>query len=94
MQKTLFNGYSDNCCAYCKYHMCGMTFKQIRVKDCLNKQCHYLIRKGTHPVWQQRARTKALRRQRRPFGIMIPGNPISWSFSGTPMMIEVAIWQQ
>ena len=53
MQKTLFNGYSDNCCAYCKYHMCGMTFKQIRVKDCLNKQCHYLIRKETHPVWQQ-----------------------------------------
>ena len=65
MQRTLFNGCSDNCCAYCKLHKCGMTFRQMRIKDCLNKQCHHLLKLETHPVWKQRARTKALRKQRK-----------------------------
>ena len=42
-----------------------MTFRQVRAKDCLNKQCRHLVKVEDHPVWQQRARIKALRRERK-----------------------------
>ena len=44
MQKTLYNGCSDNCCAWCSLHRCSMTFRQVRAKDCLNKQCRHLVK--------------------------------------------------
>ena len=65
MQKTLFNGYSNNCCAYCKLHKCAMTVKQMKAKECLNKQCYHLIKNEEHQIWKQRARTKALRKERK-----------------------------
>lgn len=30
MQLTLFGCYSDNICAYCKLHNCGVTVKQMK----------------------------------------------------------------
>ena len=65
MQKPLYNGCSDNCCAWCSLHRCSMTFRQVRAKDCLNKQCRHLVKVEDHPVWQQRARIKVLRRERK-----------------------------
>lgn len=65
MQKTLFNGYSNNCCAYCKLHQCAMTVKQMKAKECLNKQCYHLVKNEAHQIWKQRARTKALRKERK-----------------------------
>lgn len=60
MNRTLYGDYSDNCCAYCKHHRCHMTYKQVKAKECLKKQCYYLVKIETHEVWRQRA----LRRQK------------------------------
>lgn len=65
MEKTLYNGWSDNCCAYCKLHGCSMTAKQMRKKECLKKQCFHLVKNEEHQIWRQRARIKELRRERK-----------------------------
>lgn len=65
MQKTLYNNYSDNCCAYCKLHQCAMTMKQLRKKECLKKQCWHLDKIKEHPVWKQREHMKKLRKERK-----------------------------
>ena len=65
MEKTLYNCYSDNCCAYCQRHQCAMTVKQMKCKDCLNKQCKYLIKKEGHYYWRQREFMKQKRKERK-----------------------------
>lgn len=65
MNKTLYNCYSDNCCAYCKLHGCYMTVKQMKKKECLKKQCYYLQKIEEHDIWRQRERAKRLRKERR-----------------------------
>ena len=65
VQKTLFHCYSDNICAYCRLHDCALTFKQVRHKQCLLKQCYHLQKNEDHPVWRQRERTKELRKARK-----------------------------
>lgn len=63
--KTLYGCESENCAAYCKLHGCCMTVKQIRKKNCLQKQCHYLEKIETHAWWTQRAVTKQRRIDRK-----------------------------
>ena len=65
MQETLYHCYSDNCCAFCRLHQCGVTVKQMRKKECLQKQCHHLQKKEEHPYWDQRARMKQRRKDRK-----------------------------
>lgn len=65
MKECLFNSYSNNCCAYCRYHHCSMTVKQMKAKGCLQKQCWYLVRNEQHQYWQQRETTKQKRRDRK-----------------------------
>ena len=65
MQKTLFNGHSNNCCAYCKLYQCAMTVKQMKAKECLNKHFYHLVKNEEHQIWKQRARAKALRKERK-----------------------------
>lgn len=65
MEKTLYNGYSDNCCAYCKLHNCGMTAKQMKHKECLRKQCWHLVKNENHQYWRQREATKQKRTDRK-----------------------------
>ena len=65
MEKCLFNAYSNNVAAYCKYHHCSMTVKQIRKKDCLNKQCWHMIKNENHEWWGQRERAKQKRKERK-----------------------------
>ena len=65
MEKTLFNGCSDNCCADCKLHKCSMTVKQMRMKECLRKQCWHLEKNENHQYWRQRAVTKEKRKSRK-----------------------------
>lgn len=65
MNKTLYNTYSDNCCAYCKHHCCSMTVKQMKKKECLKKQCHYLVKNEEHDIWRQRDRMKEIRKERK-----------------------------
>ena len=65
MQETLFHSYSDNICAYCNLHACGITVKQMKRKQCLQKQCNHLTKNETHQIWRQRDRAKALRKARK-----------------------------
>lgn len=65
MKACLFNTCSDNVAAYCKYHRCYMTVKQMRCKNCLGKQCHYLVKNEDHQYWKQREVTKQKRKDRK-----------------------------
>ena len=65
MQKTLFNAFSKNCCAYCTYHHCAVTVRQLKVKKCLLKECSHLQKNPEHQYWQQRERVKQLRKARK-----------------------------
>lgn len=65
MKECLFNSESNNCCAYCRYHKCNMTAKQMKAKNCLGKQCWYLVKNEDHPYWTQRAIMKQKRRDRK-----------------------------
>jgi hypothetical protein len=65
MKECLFNTNSNNVAAYCRYHHCGMTVKQMRCKDCLKKQCHYIVKNENHQYWKQREATKQKRKDRK-----------------------------
>lgn len=65
MRECLFNTNSNNVAAYCRYHKCFMTVKQMRCKDCLKKQCHYLVKNEDHQYWKQREMTKQKRKNRK-----------------------------
>ena len=63
--ECLFHTQSNNVVAYCRYHKCGMTVKQMKCKNCLGKQCHYLIKNEQHDYWRQRAQIKQKRIERK-----------------------------
>lgn len=65
MQTCLFNGHSDNVAAYCRHHSCGLTVKQIKHKNCLGKECWYLVKNEDHDWWRQREQTKQKRKERK-----------------------------
>ena len=65
MEACLFNTCSNNVAAYCKYHHCGMTVKQMRCKNCLGKNCWYLEKNDAHQYWKQREVTKQKRKDRK-----------------------------
>lgn len=55
----------NRACGYCPRHKCYLTVKMLKQHDCLNKQCHHLIKNENHPWWIQRAITKAKRQARK-----------------------------
>ena len=64
-QYKLFDGsVSGNSCAYCWKHHKGMTPKQLKSRQCLKRQCGAL-QTMEHPYWEQREKTKAVRRARK-----------------------------
>ena len=65
MKQTLYNCYSNNCCAYCKLHKCAITVKQMKIKDCLQKQCWHLEKYEDHAYWKQREDMKQKRKSRK-----------------------------
>ena len=65
MKECLFNTQSDNVAAYCRYHNCSMTVKQMRCKNCLQKECFHLVKNDDHPYWKQREATKQKRKTRK-----------------------------
>jgi hypothetical protein len=64
-KKCMFNTESSNVAGYCKLHDAYMTVKQIRCKQCLQKQCWHLERNYEHKWWAQRAEKKQLRIERK-----------------------------
>ena len=65
MKECLFNTHSNNCCAYCKLHRCSMTVKQMKAKNCLQKQCWHLVKNEGHQYWKQREAVKQKRKERK-----------------------------
>lgn len=63
--ECLYNTNSDNVVAYCQHHRCAMTVKQMRCKNCLGKQCHYLQKNESHQYWHQRDLKKQKRKNRK-----------------------------
>ena len=59
--------------AWCKLHEGYLTVKQLRTKQCLQKQCHHLEKIG-HSWWRKREKDKQLKkeRKRRLMGITAP----------------------
>ena len=65
MKTCLYNTQSNNVAAYCRHHNCSMTVKQIKCKNCLQKQCWYLVKNEEHDWWRQREATKQKRKERK-----------------------------
>ena len=65
--KGLYNSELDKnrACGFCSYHHAYMTVKQLRCKNCLQKQCHYLVKNEEHKWWKQREEKKQLRKARK-----------------------------
>lgn len=51
--ETLYGTVARSPCAYCKKHNVSLTWKQVKTKSCLGKQCWHLV-KYDHEVWRQR----------------------------------------
>lgn len=64
-QKTLYGGFSDNCCGYCRLHKCAVTTTQMKKKECLKKGCYYFIKNDSHPLWIQRKKKKEQKKRKR-----------------------------
>ena len=65
MKECLFGTSSNNVAAYCLYHHCGITVKQMRCKNCLQKECRHLVKNEDHQYWRQRELTKQKRKNRK-----------------------------
>ena len=55
---TLNNTVARSPCAYCKKKNVSLTWKQVKAKECLQKECWHLV-KYDHEVWRQRELAKA-----------------------------------
>lgn len=65
MKECLFGTCSNNVAAYCNLHRCSMTVKQMRCKNCLQKECWHLVKNEEHQYWRQRELTKQKRKERK-----------------------------
>ena len=64
VRRVLSGTSSSNTCAYCAFHHCSLTPKQLKKQKCLAKNCNALIR-HEHPMWAEREERKALRKARK-----------------------------
>ena len=65
MKKCLFNTESSNVAAFCALHRKHLTVKQIKCKNCLQKQCWHLQKNEKHMWWTQREKKKAMKKARK-----------------------------
>ena len=65
MEICLFHSHSDNVAAYCRYHHASMTVKQMKCKNCLQKECRHLVKNEDHQYWRQRELVKQKRKARK-----------------------------
>lgn len=63
--ECLYGTQSNNVVAYCRHHKCGMTVHQMKTKNCLGKQCNYLVKNEQHQYWHQRELAKQKRKARK-----------------------------
>ena len=62
--ETLYGTVARSPCAYCRKHQCSLTWKQVKTKSCLSKQCWHLV-KYDHEVWRQRELQKQRKKANR-----------------------------
>lgn len=65
IQKTLGNGESTRCVGNCSLHKCGLTVKQLKQRECLQKQCKHFNKHKGHPYWKQRSVISQRRKARK-----------------------------
>lgn len=65
MSECLFGTCSNNVAGYCKLHQKSMTVKQMKTKECLQKECWHLEKNENHQYWRQRELTKQRRKERK-----------------------------
>ena len=65
MKECLFNTRSDNVAAYCRHHHASITVRQMKCKNCLQKECRHLAKNEEHPYWRQREIIKQKRKNRK-----------------------------
>lgn len=65
MKECLFGTCSNNVAAYCRLHHKSMTVKQIKCKDCLQKECWHLVKNETHQYWRQRELIKQKKKNKK-----------------------------
>ena len=73
MKQCLFNTQSDNVVAFCKYHNCYMTVRQMNRKECQQKQCKDFVKKEGHQYWHQQEVKKKKRKARKEKLKMVQG---------------------
>ncbi len=61
--KSLSNTYvnKSRVVGFCFCHKVCLTAKQLKSRECLNKQCRYLIKYEKHQFWVERDRKKQLK---------------------------------
>lgn len=64
VRRVLSGTWSANTCAFCAFHGRALTPRQMKNHNCLGKGCSALI-KHEHPIWDLRAKKKALRKSRK-----------------------------
>lgn len=50
---TLNNTVARSPCAYCKKKDVSLTYRQVKAKECLKKNCWHFV-KYDHEVWRQK----------------------------------------
>ena len=63
-KKYIMLGGSKNPVGYCAYHKTTLSTKQLKAKECLQKNCNRLI-KYDHEYWNQLERNRQLKQQRK-----------------------------
>jgi hypothetical protein len=56
---------AHHACGFCQYHHSYLTVKQMRCKNCLQKECRHLVKNENHQYWRQRELTKQKRKSRK-----------------------------
>lgn len=63
--EVLYGTYSSKPCGYCKRHQKGITWRQVKAKGCLQKQCWYFRKYEDHEIWKQRSLMKQRKKAKR-----------------------------
>ncbi len=62
---TLYGTRTNDAVAYCYYHRCALTLKQMKKKGCLAKQCDRMKRYEDHPYWAKREEARASKKAKK-----------------------------
>ena len=65
MKACLFGTCSNNVAAYCRRHRKNLTVKQMKCKDCLQKECWHLVKNEKHQYWRQRELIKQKKKSKK-----------------------------